>query len=181
MLPDMVGAARRRERPRWYVELPLVVGGYLLFGLARAAVDRGDPAATDNERLAQRLEAVLHLDVEASLNAFAAGHLALISATGYFYRLCLLAVPAVLVWLYATSPDAYRRWRSVFVLPDTARPAPGMAVPRSAPLASPSGGSSTTSPGRTSWAPPRRGRCCGSIIGGQPGPDGSSRRPPPPA
>ena len=104
------------RRPRWYVELVLLVGGYLLFGLARAAVDRGNPAATDNALLVQRLEQVLHVAVEKSLNGAISTEASLMLATGYFYRLCLLAVPATLAWLYRSSPVAYRRWRSVLVV-----------------------------------------------------------------
>lgn len=116
MLPDMAETAVPAKRPRWYLELPLLVGGYLVFGLARAAVDRGEPAATDNALGMQHLERVLHLAVEASVNAAAFDSSVAVDASGYFYRLCLLAVPAVLVWLYVTTPDGYRRWRTVLVV-----------------------------------------------------------------
>jgi membrane-associated phospholipid phosphatase len=111
----MLEPTGRRRRPRSYVELVLLAGGYLLFGLARAAVDRGDPAATDNALRVQRTEQVLHLAVESSLNGAMLTQPFLMSATGYFYRLCLLAVPATLAWLYLSSPVAYRRWRTVLV------------------------------------------------------------------
>jgi hypothetical protein len=51
------------KRPEWYLEVPLLVGGYVGFGLARAAIDRGDPAATINAMLVQRLEQTLHIAV----------------------------------------------------------------------------------------------------------------------
>lgn len=103
------------RRPRWYLELPLLVGGYLLFGLARAGVDRGNPAATDNAHLLQRLEQTLHLDTELALNGAVQGHATAMYATGYVYRLVLIAVPLTLVWLYVASPVHYRRWRVVLV------------------------------------------------------------------
>ena len=39
-----------------------------------------------------------------------------IYVTGYFYRLCLMAVPAILVWLYISRPARYRHLRTVLVL-----------------------------------------------------------------
>src|SRR6478609_1604755 len=58
----------QRERPAWYLELTLLVGGYLAFGLARAGVDRGDPIATSNSALVQRLEQGFHIAAEYPLN-----------------------------------------------------------------------------------------------------------------
>lgn len=109
-------APGRLERPRWYLELPMLVGGYLVFGLARVAVDRGEPAATNDALLVQRLERALHLAIESVLNGAALDDPAVMYATGYFYRLCLLVVPATLVWLYVSSPAEYRRWRAVLVV-----------------------------------------------------------------
>jgi hypothetical protein len=45
----MTGPARNRRR--WYVELVPLAAGYVLIGLARAAIGPGDPAATDNAGL----------------------------------------------------------------------------------------------------------------------------------
>ncbi len=106
----------RPRRPHWYLEFPLLVGGYLLFGLARAGVDRGDPAATSNARVLQRAEQTLHLAVENAFNEAALQQPLLVYASGYFYRLCLLGVPLTLVWLYVASPADYRRWRTVLVV-----------------------------------------------------------------
>jgi membrane-associated phospholipid phosphatase len=106
----------QRERPTWYVELVLLVGGYLLFGLAQAAVDRGDPAATNNAELVQRLEQALHIAVEYPVNNAMLDHPAAIYLTGYFYRLSVIAVPAVLIWLYVSRPASYRRLRTVVVV-----------------------------------------------------------------
>jgi membrane-associated phospholipid phosphatase len=105
-----------RERPLWYVEAPLLVGGYLLFGLVRAAIDRGEPAATDNAELVQRVERALGIAVELPLNQAMIASPVAIYATGYFYRLCVLAVPAVLVWLYLSRPGEYRYLRTVLVV-----------------------------------------------------------------
>ncbi len=106
----------RQERPRWYLEVLLLVGGYVAFGLARAGVDRGEPTATNNALLVQSLEKALHLAVEYALNSAALQQPAVVHLTAYFYRLCLLAVPAVLVWLYTRRPARYRRLRTVLVV-----------------------------------------------------------------
>jgi membrane-associated phospholipid phosphatase len=92
------------------------VGGYFAFGLVRAAIDRGDPAATDNARHVQRLEQTLRIAVEHPLNHAMLGHPVAIHLTGYFYRLCLVAVPATLIWLYASRPAHYRRLRTALVV-----------------------------------------------------------------
>ena len=86
------------------------------FGLARAAIDRGDPAATSNAEFVQRLEQTLHIAVEHSVNNAMLGNVLAIYSTGYFYRLCVLAVPAVLIWLYVCWPARYRYLRTVVVV-----------------------------------------------------------------
>ena len=107
---------RQREWPAWYLELTLLIGGYLAFGLARAGVDRGDPMATSNAELVQRWEQTLHIAIEYSLNQLILGYPSSIYFTGYFYRLCLIAVPAILIWLYVRWPVRYRYLRTVLVV-----------------------------------------------------------------
>jgi membrane-associated phospholipid phosphatase len=106
----------RPERPAWYLELPLLAGGYFAFGLVRAGIDRGDPAATDNAELIQRLERTLRIAVEYPINHAMLGHPVAIYLTGYFYRLCLIAVPVILIWLYVRRPARYRHLRTVLVV-----------------------------------------------------------------
>ncbi|GAB2857463.1 phosphatase PAP2 family protein [Lentzea nigeriaca] len=103
-------------RTKWYLEVLLLVAGYFAFGLARAAVDRGDPAATINALRVQRLEEVLHLAIERPLNHALLAHPAAIQVTGYFYRLSVLAVPVVLVWLHLARRSRYGRLRTVLVV-----------------------------------------------------------------
>jgi len=105
-----------RERPVWFVEGLLLVGGYVAFGLVRSAVDRGNPAATDNARFVQRLEQTLHVAVEYPFNHAVLEHPIAVYGTGYFYRLCILAVSAVLIWLYLRHPARYRYLRNVLVV-----------------------------------------------------------------
>ncbi|MEJ2853125.1 MULTISPECIES: phosphatase PAP2 family protein [unclassified Saccharothrix] len=115
-IASAVRRASRRKRPVWFVEVPVLVVGYVLFGLARAAVDRGEPAATDNALLVQRLEQVLRIAVEYPLNQALVDNPVAIYATGYFYRLSVLAVPAVLIWLYLKRPERYGHLRTVLVV-----------------------------------------------------------------
>ncbi|MEV0675019.1 phosphatase PAP2 family protein [Actinosynnema sp. NPDC050436] len=106
----------RDKRFAWYVEAPLLVVGYFAFGLARAAVDRGDPAATDNALLVQGLERFLRIAVEQPLNQAMTGHPVAIHLTGYFYRLSVVAVPIILIWLYLTKKEHYGRLRTALVV-----------------------------------------------------------------
>ncbi|WP_028921157.1 phosphatase PAP2 family protein [Pseudonocardia acaciae] len=103
-------------RPPWYLEAPLLVGGYLAFGLARAEIDRGEPTATSNAVLVQSLEQTLRIAVEHPLNHAMLAHPAAIHLTGYFYRLCVIAVPATLIWLYFRWPARYGHLRTVLVM-----------------------------------------------------------------
>src|SRR4051812_14164334 len=96
------------RRPAWYFEAPLLIVGYLAFGFARGRVDRGEELADHNAVLIQNLEQRLHLAVEFPLNNAMLPHPAAIYLTGYFYRLCLIAVPVILIWLYVSRRDHYR-------------------------------------------------------------------------
>ena len=96
--------------------MPLLIGGYVAFGLVRAGIDRGEPSATNNAVLVQRLERALHIAAEYPLNHAILAHPVALYVTGYFYRLCLIAVPAVLVWLWVAWPARYRYLRTVLVV-----------------------------------------------------------------
>lgn len=106
----------RPEQPAWYLEVPLLIAGYIAFGLARAAVDRGEPAATDNALRVQRLEQLLHIAIEHPLNNAVLAHPAAIHSTGYFYRLSVLAVPAALIWLRLARRTHYGHLRTALVV-----------------------------------------------------------------
>lgn len=112
----MRSSRRVRSTFPWYADVALLVGGYLAFALVRAAIDRGDPAATDHALGVQSLERKLGIAVEYSLNHTMLGHPVAIYLTGYFYRLCLLAVPVVLIWLRVRRPASYGRLRTVLVI-----------------------------------------------------------------
>jgi membrane-associated phospholipid phosphatase len=106
----------RRTRLAWYLEAPLLVVGYVAFGLARAAVYRDDTAAISTALFVQRLERTLRIAVEYPLNHAMLGHPVTIHVVGYFYRICVVAVPAVLIWLYVTRSARYRRLLIVLVV-----------------------------------------------------------------
>ena len=94
---------RQLKRPAWYLEIPLLVVGYLAFGLARGRIDRGEQLATGNAQIIQGLEQHLHIAVETPLNQAILAYPFAIHLTGYFYRLCVIAVPVILVWSGSTS------------------------------------------------------------------------------
>ncbi len=112
----MRSGRRLRTKFPWYAEVALLAGGYLAFALVRAAVDRGEPAATDHAVGVQALERKLGIAVEQSLNHAMLAHPVAIHLTGYFYRLCLLAVPVTLIWLWVRRPARYARLRTVLVI-----------------------------------------------------------------
>jgi membrane-associated phospholipid phosphatase len=106
----------QQKRPAWYLEVPLLLVGYLVFGFVRGRIDRGEQLATGNALIVQGIEQNLHLAVENPINQAMLGHPFAIYLTGYFYRLCLIAVPIVLVWLYVSWPGYYRYLRTVLVV-----------------------------------------------------------------
>ncbi|WP_328453954.1 phosphatase PAP2 family protein [Amycolatopsis sp. NBC_00438] len=106
----------RRGGLAWYLEAPLLVIGYVAFGFARAAVYRGDGPATSVAVFVQRLEQTLRIAVEYPLNHAMLGHPVVIHVVGYFYRICVVAVPVVLIWLYVTRSARYRRLLLVLVV-----------------------------------------------------------------
>ncbi|WP_433271362.1 phosphatase PAP2 family protein [Actinosynnema sp. CS-041913] len=112
----MPSLPRKHNRPTWRLEVPLLIAWYFAFGLIRAAVDRGDPAATSNALHVQRLERFLHIAIEQPLNHAMLAHPVAIHLTGYFYRLSVLAVPAVLIWLYIARRPRYGNLRTVLVV-----------------------------------------------------------------
>jgi membrane-associated phospholipid phosphatase len=106
----------QHRRPVWYTEVPLLVVGFVAFGLIRDWVDRGDPAATNTALAVQRLERTLGIAVEYPLNHALVGQPVAIYLSGYFYRLCVLAVPAILVWLYLSRSERYNQLRTVLAV-----------------------------------------------------------------
>jgi len=109
-------SSRGRRMFPWYAEAALLVGGYLAFGLIRAAVDGGASAATHLATVVQALERKIGIAVEYPLNHAMLPHPVLVYLTGYFYRLCLLAVPVILIWLWVRRPELYGRRRTVLVI-----------------------------------------------------------------
>ena len=94
----------------------MLAAGYLAFGFVRAAVDRGVPAATENAVRVQDLEQKFGIAIEYSLNHALLPHTLALYLSGYFYRLCLLAVPVTLIWLWVRRPASYGRLRTVLVI-----------------------------------------------------------------
>ncbi|WP_446666573.1 phosphatase PAP2 family protein [Flexivirga sp. B27] len=118
-LPSLrLPAVPRVPRPRLLTEL---VGGLALFGIyllvdALSGPSRSTAARSHATGVIQ-LEQWAHLDVESSLNAWLAGHPALMTAANYEYATTYIASAALLLVItYVWTPDLYRQARNSFVV-----------------------------------------------------------------
>lgn len=107
--------ARRRYGLRWWVELALIAGVYLLYSLGRnefgsAAVS--PETAADNADLVIDMEKALGLYIEADVQAQFIDATAFIQFWNLFYGLFhFLVTFVVLLWLFFSDPGHYRFWR----------------------------------------------------------------------
>ena len=108
---------RSRVRPRWWVELGLVVFGYSLYSLTRTLMPHRTGAALSRAVHLFDLERAWHLAPEVALNAAVSSHRALAVALDYHYAtLHYIVTPAVLIWLIIARPDRYRHARRILVV-----------------------------------------------------------------
>lgn len=106
-------------RPSWWRELALILVTYGAYTLTRNTLPAHRVRAEANARGLYELEQRLHLDVERWLNDLVAGRgtNALSVLANYTYSLTHLTVTvAVLGWLYAARPQAYRAARTCVVV-----------------------------------------------------------------
>jgi hypothetical protein len=103
--------------PRWWAEVVLVLVLYAAYDATRGLFHARLRIADQNADLIYRWERAWHLDPEQTLNQ-ALHHLPpLAVAAAYFYvTLHFIVTPAVLVWLYRSHPEIYRRSRTWIVL-----------------------------------------------------------------
>jgi diacylglycerol O-acyltransferase len=120
---DVIG--RGTSGPRCEVHRPSPLGelgiGLATFAAYLVADGIGGPgratAARANAESLGRLERRLHLDVEATANAWLASHSVLRVVANYEYATTyVVAAFGLLLWLYARRPEQYRPARSSFVL-----------------------------------------------------------------
>lgn len=113
----MIGADTRR--PPWWRELSLVAGVYGIYSLTRNTLPVHVATARANALDLYDSERHLHLDIERSVNDFMAAPSAhpLAVFANYTYSVSHFAVTlSVLLWLYLSRPDVYRRARWVLLI-----------------------------------------------------------------
>jgi hypothetical protein len=106
-------------RPAWWRELALILVTYGAYTLTRNTLPAHRARAEANARSLYDLEQRLHVDVEKGLNDLVAGHGTnwLSVLADYTYSLSHLSVTvAVLGWLYAARPHAYRAARTAVMV-----------------------------------------------------------------
>jgi len=106
-----------RTRPRWWIEVALILSFYEAYELSRQAAPSRPDAAVRHGHAVSALEHMLHLGIERPVNHVVAAHAWLALGSGYYY--CLLhfvGTVAALVWLYVKRPGLYRRARNAIML-----------------------------------------------------------------
>ena len=111
------GVVRPAARYRWWRELLLAGGFYLLYDGIRGMISGSTAQAQRDGQKILHLEQLLHIEPEHFLNN-AFGHAAVLAVPAcYFYAtLHFLLTPAVLIWAYRRRPATYRRARSTLAL-----------------------------------------------------------------
>ncbi|MEV4441426.1 phosphatase PAP2 family protein [Streptomyces sp. NPDC049577] len=109
----MYRTAALGKRPRWWTELPLIAVVYGLYSAGRLLV-RGDvQSAVDHGLAILDLEKTFRLNLEHPLNRLLTDHPALgIPADFAYASLHYLLTPALLIWLFRSRPEHYRRLRT---------------------------------------------------------------------
>ncbi len=103
----------RRPRVRLVSELGLLALLYVGYAAARAAIDVGADDAHERGHQILRLETLVHLDVEQSLNAFVVAVPALGLVFAYLYAtLHYVVTPVVMLWIAVWRADGYRLARN---------------------------------------------------------------------
>jgi PAP2 superfamily len=112
---DLTGAqadGRTAGRPRFYREILLIALCYSAYSLVRNLVPPDHAAAIGRGHDILRLERLLHLDAELSINhLFTEVRWLGVSANYYYASLHFVVTIGVLVWLYVRHPDRYVFYR----------------------------------------------------------------------
>ncbi len=88
----------------------------LIFSRVHALVGTDAATATTNALALQDVERFMNLDIELSMNAWLAGHPALILPAVLLYRLYYAVLLGVLVWVFVRHASVYRHVRRTFVV-----------------------------------------------------------------
>jgi PAP2 superfamily len=99
------------------LELATIGAGYGAYSLVRGSLPAAQDHAYAHAGQIWRAEHWLHVNIEPSVNHFAAAHTALAVTTGYYYGLLhFIVTPLVLIWLFLFRPTSFPRMRSALVL-----------------------------------------------------------------
>jgi hypothetical protein len=105
------------RRPRWWLELLVIVWLAWVYDLISNLPARRERAATAHARSVLHLEARLHLDPERALDTWLHGHPLLgLLAGDYYDNLHFIVTFAVIGWLWWRHPREYRPLRTTLVL-----------------------------------------------------------------
>lgn len=106
------GAAAARVRPRWWAEILLIAVCYGAYSMVRNLVPTDHPGALGRAYEILKVEDLLHLDVEYTLNRLFTEHTWLgVTANYYYATLHFVITIGVLLWLYAWHPAHYAKYR----------------------------------------------------------------------
>lgn len=92
------------------------MSAFALFTVLHSAAGHDMATAMADAGRLQSIERALHLDVELAANGWLAQHGWLIGPAVYYYRLYLVPIVAVLVWVYLRHRDIYRHLRRTLVV-----------------------------------------------------------------
>jgi hypothetical protein len=134
LLPAPPAVAPLVRRPHLAVELLVVLCLLRVYDLVRAAADTRRATAVRHGRGVLHLEQLAHLDVERSLDHWAAAHRLVSLPTSYVYEYAHVTVTmSVLAWVWWRRAGLYRVARNALVLTNVA----GLAVFYLVPVAPP--------------------------------------------
>jgi hypothetical protein len=106
-----------RRAPWWFLDLLLIVMGYVAYTAVRNALPNRGGLAFDNAAQIDGLERHLHIEPERWLNGLVAGEQWLAHACNYYYSILHFAVPiAIAIWLYRQYRPAARRLLSAWYI-----------------------------------------------------------------
>ncbi|MDQ6936838.1 MAG: phosphatase PAP2 family protein [Actinomycetota bacterium] len=116
------GPRRRRfglawGRQSWWVEVGVIVFGYLLYEAVQNAVDFERALAYAHGRDVAHWQQWLHIDIDPSVNEFVNRFDWFAIGTAYYYNVFHYGVTtSLLIWLFLRRPDVYGRFRSALVV-----------------------------------------------------------------
>lgn len=108
--------ARSRVRPRWWLELLIIIIGERIYEYIRNLVPTNQSRAESRGWDIERLEQALHLNFGLSLNRFVGRHEPIAQIMNYYYATLHFTVTGgILIWLFVARPAWYRQMRTILV------------------------------------------------------------------